>query len=104
MPRPARSTSSAARATCSAGSPSACGPRSTPPDTDAVIDECADWRPSGEWVSPEYETPQEVYERSVPSWFVGLAVHALLGAGALLWAWRRTRVPAKRLPAGSRVA
>ena len=74
------------------------------PDTEAVVDDCANWRPSGEWVSPDYETPQEVYDRSVPSWFVGLIVHALLAGGALVWAWRRTEVPARRLPAGSRVA
>ena len=74
------------------------------PDTEAVVDDCANWRPSGEWVSPDYETPQEVYDRSVPSWFVGFTVHALLAAGALVWAWRRTEVPARRLPAGSRVA
>jgi zinc and cadmium transporter len=36
--------------------------------------------------------------------FVGLTVHALLAAGALVWAWRHTEVPARRLPAGSRVA
>lgn len=74
------------------------------PEVDAVIDDCANWNPSGEWTSPDYETPREVYDRSVPSWFVGLTIHALLGAGALLWAWRRTEVPARRLPTGSRVA
>jgi hypothetical protein len=40
----------------------------------------------------------------VPSWFVGLAIHVLLGAGALAWAWRRSEVPARRLAAGSRIA
>ena len=48
--------------------------------------------------------PQEIYDGSVPSWFVGLAVHVLLGAGALAWAWRRSEVPARRLAAGSRIA
>lgn len=75
-----------------------------PPDFDAVIDECANYRASGQWVAPDFESPQQIYDRSVPSWFVGLTIHALLGAGALLWAWRRTEVPAKRLPTGSRVA
>lgn len=49
-------------------------------------------------------TPREVYDSTVPSWFVGLGIHLALGAGALLWAWRRTTTPARRLPAGRRVA
>jgi len=61
-------------------------------------------RPSGEYVQPDVETPQDVYDRSVPSWFVGLTINALLGGAALFWAWRRTEVPARRLPSGSRVA
>ena len=74
------------------------------PETDALIDDCATWRPSGEYVQPDVETPQDVYDRSVPSWFVGLTINALLGGAALFWAWRRTEVPARRLPSGSRVA
>ncbi|GEP27942.1 ABC transporter permease [Cryobacterium levicorallinum] len=49
-------------------------------------------------------TAQQTYDGAVPSWFIGLAIHLLLGAGALLWAWRRTRTPATHLPAGSRIA
>lgn len=49
-------------------------------------------------------TPQETYDGAVPSWFIGLFIHVLLGAGALAWAWRRTRTPATHLPAGSRIA
>lgn len=75
-----------------------------PPDLAPVIDDCAAWTPPGEFRQPHYETPQEIYDRAVPSWFVGLTIHALLGAGALLWAWKRSEVPARRLPAGSRVA
>ena len=48
--------------------------------------------------------PRDVYDRTVPSWFVGLGIHLLMGAGALFWAWRRTSTPARRLPAGSRIA
>ncbi|WP_174722177.1 ABC transporter permease [Cryobacterium lyxosi] len=48
--------------------------------------------------------PQETYDGAVPSWFIGLFIHVLLGAGALAWAWRRTRTPATHLPAGSRIA
>ncbi|WP_105035716.1 ABC transporter permease [Cryobacterium aureum] len=49
-------------------------------------------------------TAQETYDGAVPSWFIGLTIHLLLGAGALTWAWRRTRTPATHLPTGSRIA
>ena len=49
-------------------------------------------------------TPQETYDGAVPSWFIGLFIHVVLGAGALAWAWRRTRTPATHLAAGSRIA
>ncbi|WP_022890012.1 ABC transporter permease [Agromyces italicus] len=77
------------------------------PDLETTYDECADWRKYGAYGyggPGEGETPKEVYERSVPSWFVGLSIHVLLGAGALAWAWRRTEVPVKRLAPGSRIA
>jgi ABC-2 type transport system permease protein len=74
------------------------------PDLEPVYDECASFKPDGSWEDPAYRTPQEVYDDSVPSWFVGLAIHVLLGAGALAWAWRRSEVPARRLPTGSRIA
>jgi ABC-2 type transport system permease protein len=74
------------------------------PDLEPVYDECASFKPDGSWEDPAYRTPQEVYDDSVPSWFVGLAIHVLLGAGALAWAWRRSDVPARRLPTGSRIA
>jgi ABC-2 type transport system permease protein len=74
------------------------------PELDPVVDDCSGWTPNGQYPGRDFETPQEIYDRAVPSWFVGLTIHALLGAGALLWAWKRTEVPARRLPAGSRVA
>jgi len=40
----------------------------------------------------------------VPSWFVGLGLHILLGAGLIVWGIARTRTPAHRLPRGSRIA
>jgi len=49
-------------------------------------------------------TAEQIYNDAVPSWFVGLAIHLALGAGALYWAWRRTFAPARHLPKGSRVA
>jgi ABC-2 type transport system permease protein len=73
------------------------------PDLEPVVNDCATWTPRGDH-RPVNETPQEIYDRSVPSWFVGLTIHALLAAGALFWAWKRSEVPARRLPAGSRVA
>jgi ABC-2 type transport system permease protein len=74
------------------------------PELETVTDDCANWSAAGQWMPGDYETPKEIYDQAVPSWFVGLTIHALLGAGALAWAWRRTEVPARRLPAGSRVA
>jgi ABC-type transport system involved in multi-copper enzyme maturation permease subunit len=74
------------------------------PETDRLLDYCADWSPTGAWQGLDTETAKQVYDRSVPSWFVGLAIHLVLGAGALVWAWRRTDTPAKKLPKGSRVA
>ena len=62
---------------------------------------------SGAYSGQAYDpgpTAQEIYDKAVPSWFIGLAMHLLLGAGALLWAWRRTRTPATHLPTGSRIA
>ena len=50
------------------------------------------------------ETPEEIYARTVPSWFAGLAIQVVLAGGMLLWAGMRTRTPAKRLPRGSRIA
>lgn len=74
------------------------------PDLEVVFDECATWTPNGSAMPETWETPREVYERSLPSWFVGLGIHLLLAAGALAWAVQRTRTPARRLPRGSRVA
>lgn len=78
------------------------------PELNTVHDDCANGntpdRSSPNFVNSDYETSQEIYDRAVPSWFVGLTIHLLLGAGALFWAKRRTDTPAKRLPTGSRVA
>jgi hypothetical protein len=49
-------------------------------------------------------TAEETYSKTVPSWFVGLALHIALAGGALLWAIARTKTPARALRAGSRVA
>ena len=59
---------------------------------------------TGGYLDQDYVTPEETYDGALPSWFVGLGIHLLLGAGALAWAWRRTNTPARRLPTGSRIA
>lgn len=74
------------------------------PELNSVYDACASGYGPNTFVGGDYPTPQEIYEESVPSWFVGLGIHILLAGGALLWAWRRTDTPAGRLPRGSRVA
>ncbi len=50
------------------------------------------------------ESARHVIDSTVPSWFVGLALHLLTAAGLLWWAIARTRTPARKLPAGQRVA
>lgn len=75
-----------------------------PIEFDEVIDECAAALAGDLNSAYEFETPQEVFDRTVPSWFVGLAIHLVLAAAALAGAVARTRTPAGRLPTGSRVA
>lgn len=76
-----------------------------PPDTEQVYDECenarSNWMGAGE---SSYQTPEEIYNSTVPSWFVGLAIHLVLAALALWGGIARTRTPAKLLPKGSRIA
>lgn len=74
-----------------------------PPETESVYDECEEAR-NGFKGSNDYPTPEEIYASTVPSWFVGLLIHAILAALALWGATARTRTPSKRLPKGSRVA
>jgi ABC-type transport system involved in multi-copper enzyme maturation permease subunit len=72
-----------------------------PPDLDATYDFCAEVRDGR---TQDVETSEEVFDRTVPTWFVGLGIHLLLATGALVWAIARTRTPAARLPRGSRIA
>ncbi len=74
------------------------------PDLDATFDYCSDLRDGGTPAGEQFPTSREVFESTVPTWFVGLAIHVVLGASALLWATARTRTPAARLPRGSRIA
>lgn len=66
-----------------------------------VMEECPEILPNGTW---EGETAEEVYERTVPSWFVGLAIHVALAAAAVWGAIAAVRAPARTLAAGSRIA
>ena len=52
----------------------------------------------------DYPTSKETIDSTVPGWFVGLGLHLLLAAAALVFGWMRTRTPAGRLPRGSRIA
>jgi ABC-2 type transport system permease protein len=47
---------------------------------------------------------EQLVNSTVPGWFVGLILHIVLAAGALTWAWGRTRTPARRLGPGRRIA
>lgn len=72
-----------------------------PPKSEIVTNECTN--ASGEDFD-NGPTPEETFNSTVPSWFVGLGLHVLLGGGLLLWGIARTRTPANRLPRGSRIA
>ena len=50
------------------------------------------------------ETPEDIYNQTTPSWFVGLAVQILLAGGLLWWGGSRTRTPSRTLPPGTRIA
>ncbi|RQP10326.1 MAG: ABC transporter permease [Microbacteriaceae bacterium] len=70
-----------------------------PPDVDSGWSECDQAYPVD-----DQPTPREVIDSTVPSWAVGLGIHAALGLGLLAGAISRTRAPARRLAAGSRIA
>jgi ABC-type transport system involved in multi-copper enzyme maturation permease subunit len=71
------------------------------PELVTVYDECD---PSTMDEQGSWDLPREVIDQTVPTWFVGLAIHIALGAAALLGAWRRTNTPARTLSKGSRIA
>lgn len=70
-----------------------------PPDLEQVWDECdpANWSGQG-------PSAREIIEDSTPSWFVGLAIHLVLGGALLFGAISATRTPARRLSPGNRIA
>lgn len=71
------------------------------PDLEQVNDQCA--MGSGSEFEMR-ETPEQTVQRTTPGWFVGLAIHLLLAAAALVGAWAKTNTPARRLAKGSRIA
>jgi ABC-type transport system involved in multi-copper enzyme maturation permease subunit len=72
-----------------------------PPDLENTYDECGEY---GNGYIDDYPSGEEIVAKTVPSWFVGLLIHVLLGGGLLVWGWARTRTPAKLLTKGSRIA
>jgi ABC-2 type transport system permease protein len=74
------------------------------PELNSVTDECAAAKEGDTNGAYSYETPRQIFDRTVPSWFVGLLIHVVLAAAALAGAIARTRTPAGTLPTGSRVA
>lgn len=74
-----------------------------PPELEQTWDECDPETYKSTPVDGS-QTPQQVIESTVPSWFVGLAVQILLAALLLWWAWARTQTPARTLPPGTRIA
>lgn len=70
------------------------------PELETRWDDCeTGWRVDQNW-----DTPQEIIERSAPSWFVGLALQGVVAGLLMFGAVRRTDTPAKRLPPGTRIA
>lgn len=75
-----------------------------PVESEVVYDECGAALAGDPSLGYPYETPEQIFDRTVPSWFVGLIIHVVLAALALWGAIARTRTPAGALPSGSRVA
>ncbi len=67
------------------------------PEAHVRWDDCSDSFPAD-------ETPEQIFAKTVPSWYVGLGAHLMIGGGFLAWAVARTHTPARRLPPGTRIA
>jgi ABC-2 type transport system permease protein len=64
------------------------------------VESCADYDSMGNWQDPS----ADIYDRTAPSWFVGLAIHLSMAAGAVSGAVAAVRAPARTLAPGSRIA
>lgn len=84
----------------------ALGPRSAqlPFESEVVYDECGAALAGDLSLGYQSDSPEQIFARTVPSWFVGLLIHLVLAGAALGGAIARTRTPAGALPTGSRVA
>jgi ABC-2 type transport system permease protein len=71
-----------------------------PPELERTYNDCE----QVQLTDDDWQSGREVIESTTPSWFVGLSLHLLLGAGLLVAAWSATRTPTGRLPRDSRVA
>ncbi len=65
------------------------------------VETCADFDPTGGYTG---DTPREIYQRTLPSWFVGAGIHVALAALAVWGAIAAVRAPARTLAPGSRIA
>lgn len=74
------------------------------PDLDVTYSDCdqESYNTSG-WPG-DFESAEELIDNTVPSWFVGLAIHLALAVGLLTLAYRRVHTPARKLSKGSRIA
>ena len=68
------------------------------PQIDTFYSECEPYE------QVEGQTAREIVDSTVPSWAVGLALHALLAGGLIAGAIARTHAPARTLAAGNRIA
>jgi len=73
------------------------------PELNTSYNECEDAR-AGFVDNSGYDTGEEIVAKTVPSWFVGLVIHVLLGVALMVGGWARTRTPARLLTKGSRIA
>lgn len=65
-----------------------------------VGETCAQYDEQGAWQDPT----EGIFDRTAPSWFVGLAIHVLVAGCAVWGAIGAVRAPARTLAAGSRIA
>ena len=71
------------------------------PPQDSVVS----WDDCARMPQPQQQlTPEQLYNQTTPSWFVGLAVQLVLAAALLWWGGSRTRTPSRTLPPGTRIA
>ncbi|WP_307852413.1 ABC transporter permease subunit [Glaciihabitans sp. dw_435] len=73
-----------------------------PVNTHPVTNECV--ATPSPLTSGQDPAPRALIDSTTPGWFVGILIHLVLAAAALVGAWARLRTPAGRLTKGSRIA